>query len=172
MSFNPLQLVIDSWANKDYHEASKRANTLTSMLFASGMGTENEFFYKSAKNAVNAIILTIVEHCFDNNCIEKITMYNVAQMLNELGSLFYTDPKNPNKEKNALDEYFNTLPQGNQAKIQYGSTSFAGDKAKGSILSTASQGIEMFTSDLFGKLTSKMSIDLKRLVSRSHFNSS
>lgn len=163
MSFNPLQLVIDSWANKDYHEASKRANTLTSMLFASGMGTENEFFYKSAKNAVNAIILTIVEYCFDNNCIEKITMYNVAQMLNELGSLFYTDPKNPSKEKNALDEYFNTLPQGNQAKIQYGSTSFAGDKAKGSILSTASQGIEMFTSDLFGKLTSKMSIDLKEV---------
>lgn len=163
MSFNPLQLVIDSWANKDYHEASKRANTLTSMLFASGMGTDNEFFYKSAKSAVNAIILTIVEDCFKNNCIEKITMYNVAQMLNELGSLFYADPKTPGKEKNALDEYFNNLPQGNQAKIQYGSTSFAGDKAKGSILSTASQGIEMFTSDLFGKLTSKMSIDLKEI---------
>lgn len=163
MSFNPLQLVIDSWANKDYHEASKRANTLTAMLFASGMGTDNEFFYKSAKSAVNAIILTIVEDCFKNNAIEKITMYNVAQMLNELGSLFYTDPTNPNKELNALDEYFNTLPQGNQAKIQYGSTSFAGDKAKGSILSTASQGIEMFTSDLFGKLTSKMSIDLKEI---------
>lgn len=163
MSFNPLQLVINAWANKDYHEASKRANTLTSMLFASGMGTDNEFFYKSAKSAVNAIILTIVEDCFKNNCIEKITMYNVAQMLNELGSLFYSDPKNPSKEKNALDEYFNNLPQGNQAKIQYGSTSFAGDKAKGSILSTASQGIEMFTSDLFGKLTSKMSIDLKEI---------
>lgn len=163
MSFNPLQLVIDSWANKNYHEASKRANTLTSMLFSSGMGTDNEFFYKSAKSAINAIILTIVEHCFDNNCVEKITMYNVAQMLNELGSLFYTDPKNPMKEKNALDEYFNNLPQGNQAKIQYGSTSFAGDKAKGSILSTASQGIEMFTSDLFGKMTSQMSIDLKEI---------
>lgn len=163
MSFNPLQLVINAWANKDYHEASKRANTLTSMLFASGMGTDNEFFYKSAKSAVNAIILTIVEYCFEHDCIEKITMYNVAQMLNELGSLFYTDPKNPMKEKNALDEYFNNLPQGNQAKIQYGSTSFAGDKAKGSILSTASQGIEMFTSDLFGKLTSKMSIDLKEI---------
>ena len=163
MSFNPLQLVINAWSNKDYHEASKRANTLTSMLFASGMGTDNEFFYKSAKSAVNAIILTIVEDCFNKNCIEKITMYNVAQMLNELGSLFYADPKNPSKEKNALDEYFNNLPQGNQAKIQYGSTSFAGDKAKGSILSTASQGIEMFTSDLFGKLTSKMSIDLKEI---------
>lgn len=163
MSFNPLQLVIDAWADKDFHEASKRANSLTAMLFASGMGTENEFFYKSAKSAVNAIILTIVEYCFDNDCIEKITMYNVAQMLNELGSLFYVDPSNPMKEKNALDEYFNTLPQGNQAKIQYGSTSFAGDKAKGSILSTASQGIEMFTSDLFGKLTSKMSIDLKEI---------
>ncbi|MGC3008466.1 hypothetical protein ACPTHZ_14480, partial [Enterococcus faecium] len=87
--FNPLQLVIDCWANKDYHEASKRAKTLTSMLFASGMSTDNEFFYKSAKSAVNAIILTIVEHSFNNDCIEKITMYNVAQMLNELASLFY-----------------------------------------------------------------------------------
>lgn len=160
MSFNPLQLVIDAWRNEDYHEASKRANTLTSMLFSSGMGTDNEFFYSSAKSAVNAIILTIVEDCFKNNCIEKITMYNVAQMLNELGSIFYTVN---NKEVNALDEYFNNLPQGNQAKLEYGSTSFAGDKAKGSILSTASQGISMFTSDLFGKLTSKMSIDLKEI---------
>lgn len=160
MSFNPLQLVIDAWANEDYHESAKRANTLTSMLFASGMDSDNEFFYVSAKSAINAIILTIVEHCFDNDCIEKITMYNVAQMLNELGSIFYM--KN-GKEVNALDEYFNSLPQGNQAKLEYGSTSFAGDKAKGSILSTASQGISMFTSDLFGKLTSKMSIDLKEV---------
>ncbi|MBY6889365.1 type IV secretory system conjugative DNA transfer family protein [Clostridium botulinum] len=160
MSYNPLKLVIDAWANEDYHEASKRANTLTSMLFSSGMGTDNEFFYSSAKSAINAIILTITEYCFKNNCREKITMYNVAQMLNELGSLFYM--KN-GKEVNALDEYFSSLPQGNQAKLEYGSTSFAGDKAKGSILSTASQGINMFTSDLFGKLTSKMSIDLKEI---------
>ncbi|EPY6472543.1 VirD4-like conjugal transfer protein, CD1115 family [Clostridium sporogenes] len=160
MSYNPLKLVIDAWANEDYHEASKRANTLTSMLFSSGMGTDNEFFYSSAKSAINAIILTITEYCFKNNCIEKITMYNVAQMLNELGSLFYI--KN-GKEVNALDEYFSSLPQGNQAKLEYGSTSFAGDKAKGSILSTASQGINMFTNDLFGKLTSKMSIDLKEI---------
>lgn len=89
-------------------------------------------------------------------------MYNVAQMLNELGSLFWTD-EDTGREHNALDEYFNSLPQGNQAKLAYGSTSFAGDKAKGSILATASQGIEMFTSDLFGKMTSRSSIDLKEI---------
>lgn len=162
MSFNPLQLVIDAWRDGDYSEANKRANTLTAMLFSSGMGTDNEFFYSSAKAAVNAIILTICEWCFEHKCIEKITMYNVAQMLNELGSLFWTD-EDTGREHNALDEYFNSLPQGNQAKLAYGSTSFAGDKAKGSILATASQGIEMFTSDLFGKMTSRSSIDLKEI---------
>lgn len=160
MSYNPLQLIIDAYQKGDEQESAKRCNTFTSMLFAKGMGGDNEFFYSSGKSAVNAIIMTITQKNCDEGTPEKITMYNVAQMLNELGSYNFVVGQ---KEVNALDEYFNTLPQGNIAKLQYGATSFAGDKAKGNILATASQCIEMFVSETFGKMTSKMSIDLKQV---------
>lgn len=160
MSYNPLQLIIEAYQKGDEQESAKRCNTFTSMLFAKGMGGDNEFFYSSAKSAVNAIIMTITQKSCEEGTPEKITMYNVAQMLNELGSYNFVVGQ---KEVNALDEYFNTLPQGNIAKLQYGATSFAGDKAKGSILATASQCIDMFTSEMFGKMTSKMSIDLKQV---------
>lgn len=161
MSYNPLQFVVDAYAQGDIQESAERANTFTNMLFASGKGTDNEYFYKSAQDAVTAIIMTIIEYCFKNDCIEKITMFNVAQMLNELGTLFYVSADG--REVNALDEYFKTLPADNIAKLKYGSTSFSGDKAKGSIMSTASQCISMFTSESFGKMTSKSSIDLKQI---------
>ena len=160
MSYNPLQLVIDAYQKGDEQESAKRCNTFTSMLFAKGMGGDNEFFYSSAKSAVNAIIMTITQKCCKEGTPEKITMYNAAQMLNELGSYNFVVGQ---QEVNALDEYFNTLPQGDIAKLQYGATSFAGDKAKGSILATASQCIDMFISEAFGKMTSKMSIDLKQV---------
>ncbi|MEG0553778.1 MAG: type IV secretory system conjugative DNA transfer family protein, partial [Carnobacterium sp.] len=64
-------------------------------------------------------------------------------------------------EKNALDEYFKALPQGNLAKTQYGTTSFAGEKAKGSILATANEGLNIFQFETLGKMTSTNSFDLK-----------
>ncbi|WP_324253515.1 type IV secretory system conjugative DNA transfer family protein, partial [Bacillus anthracis] len=134
MSYNPLQLVIDAWVNGDDQEAAKRANTLTFSLYNNPNAGDNAFFNTSAQNAINGIILAIVDYCVKNNCIEKVTMHNVSQMLNELGTFYYKEDPNDFIEKSVLDEYFKSLPQGNVAKMQYGSTSFAGEKAKGSIL--------------------------------------
>lgn len=163
MSYNPLQLVIDAWVNGDDQEAAKRANTLTFSLYNDPNAGDNAFFNTSAQNAINGIILAIVDYCVKNNCIEKITMHNVSQMLNELGTFYYKENPDDFIEKNALDEYFKSLPQGNVAKMQYGSTSFAGEKAKGSILATANQGLQTFADKMFAKMTSKSSLDLKQV---------
>ncbi|EOO23464.1 hypothetical protein ICM_05559 [Bacillus cereus BAG1X2-3] len=163
MSYNPLQLVIDAWVNGDDQEAAKRANTLTFSLYNDPNAGDNAFFNTSAQNAINGIILAIVDYCVKNNCIEKVTMHNVSQMLNELGTFYYKENPDDFIEKNALDEYFKSLPQGNVAKMQYGSTSFAGEKAKGSILATANQGLQTFADKMFAKMTSKSSLDLKEV---------
>ncbi|PGZ57357.1 conjugal transfer protein [Bacillus cereus] len=163
MSYNPLQLAIDAWVNGDIQEAVKRVNTLTFSLYNDPNAGDNAFFNSSAQKAVNGIALAILEDCVKHNCVEKITMPNVLQMLNELGAFNYKEDPNDFMEKNALDEFFKSLPQGNVAKMQYGSTNFAGDKAKGSILATANDGLQMFADEMFAKMTSKSSLDLKQL---------
>ncbi|NWK72625.1 type IV secretory system conjugative DNA transfer family protein [Bacillus paramycoides] len=163
MSYNPLQLAIDAWVNGDIQEAVKRVNTLTFSLYNDPNAGDNAFFNSSAQKAVNGIALVILDYCVKHNQIEKITMHNVLQMLNELGAFNYKEDPNDFVEKNALDEFFKSLPQGNVAKMQYGSTNFAGDKAKGSILATANDGLQMFADEKFAKMTSKSSLDLKQV---------
>lgn len=163
MSYNPLELVKEAWLQGNPQEAGKIANSISFSLYNDPNAGENAFFNDGAQNAVTAIILVIVEHCINNGTPEKITMYNVAEMLNELGTLYYKENEEDFTEKNALDEFFTTLPQGHVAKKRYGSTSFAGEKTRGSILSTANQGLQPFVDPLFAKMTSKNSIDLKQL---------
>lgn len=163
MSYNPLELVKEAWLQGNEQEAGKLANSISFSLYNDPNAGENSFFNEGAQNAVTAIILAIVEYCVENDCPEKITMYNVAEMLNELGTLYYKEDEQDFTEKNALDEYFTNLPQGHVAKKRYGSTSFAGEKTRGSILSTANQGLQPFVDPLFARMTSKNSIDLKQV---------
>lgn len=163
MSYNLLQLVIDAWLQGNHAEASKRANSISYTLYNNPNAGENAWAYQGAQNAVTALILVLVEHCVKHDCIEKITMPNVAELLNELGTLYYKENEDDFEEKNALDEYFKNLPQGHVAKKRYGSTSFSGEKARGTILSTANDGLQPFIDPLFAKMTSKNSIDLKQV---------
>lgn len=163
MSYNPLELVKEAWLQGDEQEAGKRANSIAFTLYNDPNAGENAWAYQGAQSAVTAIILALVEYCVDNNCPERITMYNVAEMLNELGTLYYKENEDDFVEKNALDEFFTNLPQGHVAKKRYGSTSFSGEKARGTILSTANQGLQPFVDPLFAKMTSKNSLDLKQI---------
>ncbi|KRN67864.1 VirD4-like conjugal transfer protein, CD1115 family [Carnobacterium maltaromaticum] len=160
MSYNPLQLVIDAWKQGDKATAQMLTNTLTYTLYNDPNAGQNKFFNQAAQRAVNGIILALIEECEKTDEFEKVTMYNAGQMLNELGTTTWTDPETL-QEKNALDEYFKALPQGNLAKTQYGTTSFAGEKAKGSILATANEGLNIFQFETLGKMTSTNSFDLK-----------
>uniref|UniRef100_UPI00344E9AFA VirD4-like conjugal transfer protein, CD1115 family n=1 Tax=Carnobacterium sp. TaxID=48221 RepID=UPI00344E9AFA len=170
MSYNPLQLVKEAWLRGDEQGAGKLANSVAFTLYNDPNAGENAFFNDGAQNAVTAIIIALVEYCYDNDCPEKITMYNVAEMLNELGTEYFKEDPSDMTEKNALDEYFKSLPQGHVAKKRYGSTSFAGEKTRGSILSTANQGLQPFVDPLFARMTSKNSIDLKQIGFSKYLN--
>lgn len=162
MSYNPLQLVKEAWLEGNHEEAAKRANSIAFSLYHDPNAGENAFFNETAQSAVTAIILSLVEFCVTHHCPEKITMGNVAHLLNELGTTNWVEnPKMP--EKNALDEWFKSLPQGHVAKKRYGATNFAGSKTRGSILSTANNGLQPFVDPLFVKMTSRSSIDLKQI---------
>ncbi|MEY8742822.1 VirD4-like conjugal transfer protein, CD1115 family [Bacillales bacterium AN1005] len=163
MSYNPLELVKEAWIQGDEQEAGKIANSVSFSLYNKPNAGENAWAYQGAQNAVTAIMIALVEHCVRSNTPEKITMANVADMLNELGAFYYKENEDDFVEKNALDEFFKSLPQGHVAKKRYGSTSFSGEKARGTILSTANEGLQPFVDPLFAKMTSKNSIDLKQI---------
>ncbi|MDT1958968.1 type IV secretory system conjugative DNA transfer family protein [Carnobacterium divergens] len=160
MSYNPLQLIIDAWVQGDKATAQQLTNTLTFALYNDPNAGQNKFFNQAAQKAVNGIILALIEECEKTNEFEKVTMFNVGQMLNELGTTNWVDMET-GQEKNGLDEYFNNLPQGNVAKSQYATTNFGSDKAKGNILATANEGLSIFQFETTGKMTSTNSFDLK-----------
>lgn len=163
MSYNPLELVKEAWLQGNEQEAGKIANSISFSLYNKPNAGENAWAYQGAQNAVTAIMIALVEYCVRKNTPEKITMPNVADMLNELGAFYYKENEDDFVEKNALDEFFKSLPQGHVAKKRYGSTSFSGEKARGTILSTANEGLQPFVDPLFAKMTSKNSIDLKQI---------
>lgn len=162
MSYNPLQLVIDAWLEGNPEEAAKRANSIAFTLYNDPNAGDNAFFNEGAQAAVVAIILALVEHAVEIDAVDKITMGNVVDMLNDLGTYNWVDMKEQ-REKNALDEWFKGLPSGHVAKKRYGATSFAGDKTRGSILATANTGLQPFVDPSFAKMTSRNSLDLKQV---------
>lgn len=163
MSYNPLELVKQAWIEGDPGEASKRANSLSYMIYHRENAGDNAFFDIGAQNAMTAIILSLVEYCVEHKQEEKITMANVSLLLNELGTINWTIDKRTGKTANALDEWFAKLPTGHIAKKRYGTTSFAGGKARGSILAVANNGLEPFLDAPFAQMTSRNSFDLKKI---------
>lgn len=153
ISYNPLQLIIDSYKNGDYSTAQSLCKTLTYSLYYKP-GTKDPFWQNSAMSLVNALILAIADECIINNAEEKITLYSVANMLSTLGSRELND-------KNELDEYFKNLPSSSVAKMQYATSNFAKGTTRGGIFASAMAELQIFTMDEIAKMTSKNTINFK-----------
>lgn len=163
MSFQLLHLAITYWKLQDYDTVQLLVNSITFSLYHNPKATGTTVhFNETAQGVINAIILALLEKESQTNELHKVTMYNVAQFLIEMGNYKWVNPETM-QEKNALDEYFRQLPQGSIAKAQYASTGFAGDRERGSILSTAIRGLRIFQFEKVAKMTSINSFDLKRL---------
>lgn len=158
MSYNPLELIKQAYERKDYSEAQLLCKTLTHSLYYKP-NVKDPFWQNSAMSLVNALILAVCDECIARNEKEKITMYTVANMLSELGGDNYTNENE--EEKNKLDEYFKSLPNGSVAKSQYATSSFAGGSARGNIFSVAMSELQTYTLEETGKLTSKNSLDFE-----------
>ncbi len=164
MAYNPLQLIIQSWKRGDIEGAMQLVNSLTYTLYHEENAGANSWVYEGAQKAVNGMIIALIEYCIKHNMTEKITLNNVIDMVNELGTVDYaTDPDDPYDKSNVLDEYFKHLKQGSIAKREFGSTSFSGDKAKGSIYSTIVQKLSVFSMPKMARMTSMNSLELKSI---------
>ena len=110
----------------------------------------------------NAMILAVTDKCIKEQTEEKITMYTVANMLSELGSKEVVINKQGDTQ-NALDMYFDGLPTESVAKMQYATSNFSKGTTRGGIFTQTMNGLSIFTFDEIAKMTSKNSVDLKRV---------
>ena len=183
MSYNPLELILEAYINKNYSEAQLLCKTLTTMLYYNPEA-KNRFWGDCASSLVDAIILAIIEEAFKgvlefektikysdkNDELEKelqekieeaknkINMYAVAQMLSELGG----DTNKVTKE-NALDKYFSNLPNSSLAKLPYATSKFAEGETRSGIFTTAMDKLGTFVYEETAKLTSRNSLDFKSI---------
>ena len=156
MSYNPLQLIINAYKNKDYSTAQLLCNTLTFSLY-NDPSAKDKFWLISAQSLVNALILAITKDCVEGGHEEKITLYTVANFLSEKGS---TEDEDGNNE---LDNFFKSRDAFDISKMQYATSNFAKGTTRGGIFATAMSKIQIFTFDEIAKMTSKNSYDLEQI---------
>lgn len=170
MAYNPLQLVVKAWTQGDTEGAMQLINSLTYTLYHDENAGQNAWVNEGAQSAVNGMIISLIEYC-DNpdnfpdhqRHLERVTLNNIIDMLNELGTVqYYKDPQDL-AGTNVLDEFFKHLPPNSIAKREYGSTNFSEAKAKGSIFSTIVQKLQTFSMPKNARATSANSIELKSI---------
>ena len=156
MSYNPLQLIINSYKNNDYSTAQLLCNTLTFSLYNDSTA-KDKFWLISAQSLVNALILAITEDCIKSGQEEKITLFTVANFLSEKGS------KEDKDGENELDKFFKSRESFDIAKMQYATSNFAKGITRGGIFATAMSKLQIFTFEEIAKMTSKSSYDLEKI---------
>ena len=162
MGVNQLQLALEAYLEKDYAKAQSLIGTLTWMMY-NDPNAKDTFWQKAAAKSVSAMALALIEEAVKHNEIDKVSMYNVAQMLVNVASVNVVDPET-NISHNQLDDYFKGLPQTSIAKAQYATVNMSAKNTRSSILATANEGLQIFYSnEAITKMTSKSSIDLKRI---------
>lgn len=160
MSYNLLQLVKDAYKDGDYSTAQTLCNTLTHSLYYNP-NAKDPMWQNSAMSLVNAMILAVTDKCIKDGTEEKITMYTVANMLSELGTSEALDDEGV--PQNALDMYFQSLPSHSVARMQYATSNFAKGNTRAGIFTQTMSELTIFTFDEIAKMTSRNSVDLKRV---------
>src|SRR6478735_6192641 len=138
MSYNLLEMIKETYKDGDYSTAQALCNTLSYTLYYNP-NAKDPFWQQCAMSLCNAMILAVTDKCIKEKVENKITMYTVANMLSELGS----------KES--------------VAKMQYATSNFSKGTTRGGIFTQTMNGLSIFTFDEIAKMTSKNSVDLKRV---------
>lgn len=155
MQYNPLQLIIEAYKRGDYSEAELLCNTFATSLFPMEKATGQEQFWNlNAINLLCALILALVEDCLAEKNEEKINMYSLINMFQEMIQIKDEDGQY------MLDYYFKARPERNRAKMKYATIGAAPAKTKGGIFSTMTQNLTLFTYEEIAKMTSENTINL------------
>lgn len=159
MSYNLLQQTADAFVSGDYPLAEQHARSIGFMLY-NDPHAKDPVWWKSSASLCTALILGLCEQCKDEP--EKITMYNVALMLSDLGSReVYNEEL---KEKiSALDDYFMKFPNNHPAKLQFSTVNFSTGQMRASILANTNSELDIFTVNGIAKLTSQTTFDTTKL---------
>src|SRR6478609_1187269 len=161
MSYNLLEMIKEAYKDGDYSTAQALCNTLSYTLYYNP-NAKDPFWQQCAMSLCNAMILAVTDKCIKEKEEHKITMYTVANMLSELGSKEVVINKKGDTQ-NALDLYFDGLPTESVAKMQYATSNFSKGTTRGGIFTQTMNGLSIFTFDEIAKMTSKNSVDLKRV---------
>ncbi|MGG2085437.1 type IV secretory system conjugative DNA transfer family protein [Priestia aryabhattai] len=161
MSYNLLEMIKETYKDDDYSTAQALCNTLSYTLYYNP-NAKDPFWQQCAMSLCNAMILAVTDKCIKEKEENKITMYTVANMLSELGSKEVVINKKGDTQ-NALDLYFDGLPTESVAKMQYATSNFSKGTTRGGIFTQTMNGLSIFTFDEIAKMTSKNSVDLKRV---------
>ncbi|WP_370695726.1 VirD4-like conjugal transfer protein, CD1115 family (plasmid) [Priestia megaterium] len=161
MSYNLLEMIKETYKDGDYSTAQALCNTLSYTLYYNP-NAKDPFWQQCAMSLCNAMILAVTDKCIKEKEEHKITMYTVANMLSELGSKEVMINKKGDTQ-NALDLYFDGLPTESVAKMQYATSNFSKGTTRGGIFTQTMNGLSIFTFDEIAKMTSKNSVDLKRV---------
>lgn len=162
MSYQLLQIVVDAYEEGDMAKAEQYTKTITSMLY-SDPEAKDKFWQDSASALVAGIILGLCEKNIPDNK-QKITMYSVANTLNELASDKYTSDTTE-EQRTGLDDFFDSLPTNHPAKLQYATVKFASGAGQtvAGIFANAFDKLSIFTLTPIAKMTSQNSFDMKKI---------
>lgn len=161
MSYNPLQLITDAYAQGDTSSAQMLVDQFSYALFNDPNAGQNKWVYSGAQKLLNGVILALIDYYVAKNDLGKITMYNVAQFIVEMTNRKIIIAET-NTERTELDFYFDRLPQGHIAKAQYSSFSSMDAKNKAPIQSAVLEKLTIFQGfEAIAKMTSKNSFKLK-----------
>ncbi|WP_054637615.1 VirD4-like conjugal transfer protein, CD1115 family, partial [Thalassobacillus sp. C254] len=162
MSYQVLQIVIDAYEEGNMAKAEQYAKTISTMLY-SDPAAKDKFWQDSASALCTALILGLCEKNIPHHK-EKITMYTVANTLNELAAEQEEDEVN-GKMITGLDKFFDSLPEHHPAKLQYATVKFASGAGQtvAGIFANAFDKLNIFTLTPIAKMTSKSSFDMKKV---------
>ena len=161
LQYNCLDLVKQAYMEGDIDNAIELCKTFSYPLYHNEEARE-PIWEETAMALVNAVILALcyefIEKSEDVQETEKyVSMYAVSNMLVELGT--------PNEKGDTLlDKYFNNLPPGNPAKLEYSTVKYAEGQMRASIFATTQAKLRNFTAPKVAKMMSKSTFDFKRLT--------
>jgi type IV secretion system protein VirD4 len=158
MGYNPLELVKIAYWKQDYDEAQRLCNTLSYSIFHNDQNHSDPMWEEASIALCNALILAVCRVCYQEDTPQRVTMYTVSVMLNELGT-------NPDSNgTTALDEFFGGLAINDPAKLQYGTITFSQGITRSGIYTGAMAKLKNFTLNSIARLTSHSDMDIAQLA--------
>lgn len=157
MGYNPLELIRKAFWKGDISKAQTLAQTL-SFSFYNNPEAKDPLWQKASITLLNALILAVCDECKKANTPEKVTLFTVAMMLQQLA-------KNPDEDGlTPLDYYFDNLPDLHPAKRAFATIEFSQKLTRSSIYTGTISELQKYMMDDVAKLTARNDFDFEELT--------